>query len=165
MKGVSQSYTDFGSWFHRQIAWGKENWCALECTAGCTRRWVSSSWGWELVFPQEEHWPRGRISVHSSSEIRNGVLIASFCLQGWGYHIFQSRLPKLTLISYCAKKWVIKLLLRPLLPKVDIESIIICYLLSCCTPSKSPSSSVFGGADLFLHVSARLKFEFLSGGP
>jgi len=43
MKGESQSYTDFGSWFHREIAWGKkENWCSLECTAGCTRRCVSS---------------------------------------------------------------------------------------------------------------------------
>jgi len=69
MKGESrvyvQSYTEFGSWFHREIAWGKKgNWCALECTAGCTRRWVCRSWGWELVFPQEEHWPWGRISVH-----------------------------------------------------------------------------------------------------
>jgi len=132
MKGESHSHTQSCSWFHREIAWGKkENWCALECTACCTR---TSSWGSELVFSQEEHWPWGRISVHSSSEIRNRVLIASFCLQGWGYHIFQSRLPK-PFFSYSyfllCKKWVIKLLLRPLLPKVDIKSIIICYLFLC----------------------------------
>ena len=87
-----------------------------------------------MVFPQGEHWPWGRTSVHSSSEIRNRVLIASFCLQGWGYYIFQSRLPK-PFFSYSyfllCKKWVIKLLLRPLLPKVDIKSIIICYNFLC----------------------------------
>jgi len=33
-RSVSQSCTEFGSIVG--IAWGKkENWCALECTAGC----------------------------------------------------------------------------------------------------------------------------------
>ena len=126
MKGKSQILV-VGS--TERYGMGKEG--KLMCTACCTR---TSSWGSELVFSQEEHWPWGRISVHSSSEIRNRILIASFRLQGWGYHIFQSRLPK-PFFSYSyfllCKKWVIKVLLRPLLPKVDINSIIICYLFLC----------------------------------
>jgi len=73
----------------------------------------------------------GYLSIHLQ---KGTVLISSFCLQGWGYHRFQNRLHK-PFFSYfyflLCKKWVIKLLLRPLLPKVDIKSIIICYLFWC----------------------------------
>ena len=57
---VSQSYTEFGSWFQSEIEWAKnENWCGFEWTTGCTSRC-----GFEFL--------RCRIGLLTSGALGNG---------------------------------------------------------------------------------------------